>query len=157
MSLPITIEGKQLFASLPTLADFRAFKEFLQRARRRDAYAALPSGLSDEQLKQFIRVVDADCRSIDAFQSFADLAETPDGAALLFYSLLRHENAGITLDWVSGLMERAESGRAESLLGLRSLREALAEMLRAKKNELQPPGEAANQQSPPTSTLSTSD
>lgn len=135
MATPITIEGKKYFVSLPSLPDFRTFRDYLQSRHRREAFAALPSEITDAQLKQFMRVIDEQCKAIDPFANFSSLVESPDGAALLFHSLLRHENQGVTLDFVTGLMERAESGRAESLEAIRELREAMAALLAAKKNE----------------------
>lgn len=146
MPHPITIEGAKYFVSLPTLKDLRTFQAFLQREHRRAAYAAIPSGLPDDELRRWMRVINEECDQISPInpQDFARLATNADGAALLFHGMLRQEQPTITLDWVAQLIARAEEAKPGALDAMRELREAMVELIRAKKNEPPPaPAEPA--------------
>lgn len=159
MSVPVTIEGVKYFATLPSLADFRTFKQFLAKRRRQKWCAAVPAGLSDDELKRWMRIIDEECESIDPFKSFGALADDADGAALLFHSLLRHENPNITLTFVAGVIDRAVEGKPAALEAVRELKLAIKEMLEEKKREVEaklPPKSETAELPPSQSAPSTS-
>lgn len=137
MSIPITIEGQKYFVTIPTLADFRSFKQFLARDLRQKLGESIPSGLSDDELRRRLRLINDECEAIDPFKSMSKLPSYPGGAALLFYAWLRHESPGATLDWVEGLIARCEGNKPAALEGLRELRLAMTSLLEIKKNEIE--------------------
>lgn len=155
MSLPITIEGAKYFVTLPSFADYRTFKTFLATERRKKSFAAIPTDLADAELKKWMRVINEECEAIDPFKSIPELANSSDGAALLFHALLRHENPGLTLDWTHGLVSRAMEGKPAALAALTELKQSLVSLVQAKKNEAEAAAAVQQPAEPSTSTLST--
>lgn len=139
MAVPVEIEGKKYFATLPALSDFRKFKEFLEQEYRKSWIASLASDLPSDDLRNWLRAIQEECEAIDPFESLTKLTSTPEGLGLLFHSILRIENPNVTLDWVSDLLSRAEDGRPSAIEGIRELRQSLTALLAAKKNETMPP------------------
>lgn len=135
MSFPVTIEGKRYFVCLPTLQDFEAFRAHRQREHRRAGYEAIPAGLPDTEFQRWKKTIDDECEAIDPFESFAVLAGSAATLPIIWHAMLRHENQGIDLAWCDSLLRRAADGDTVAVEGLRELRQAMDELVAAKKNE----------------------
>jgi len=138
MAIPVTIEGVKYFATLPSLADFRNFRELLAEQQRKKMTAAIPVGLPDSELKRWLRLINEEC-SAAASNPFSNktlqaLAATLDGLAVLYLALLRHENPQITLAFTSDLVHRAEEGKPAALEAIHDINNAFFSMMAAKKN-----------------------
>jgi len=138
MSLPVTIEGQKLFVTLPSATDLNNFQQLLQTEYRRRMFAAMPTGLPDDEFKRWIRVINEEAAEINPFKNLRALANSADGAALFYHALLRHENPNVTLDFVAELVSRGVEGKPAAMEGLREIRTAFESLLEAKKNDQQP-------------------
>jgi peptidoglycan/xylan/chitin deacetylase (PgdA/CDA1 family) len=134
MSVPIQIEGTTFFVSPPTPPDVRNAQDYIRREIRRTRYAALPDGLSDEDLKRWIKIIDEECAAVGLFEAFEKLLETIEGQALFIYSWLHHDSTNVTLDWVRGLLARCDENSTPAIEGIREIRAAINSLKDSKKN-----------------------
>lgn len=145
MAIPITIEGQKYFVTLPSLADFRMFKEFLASQLRRELSEMIPSGLGDDELKRRMRCINDECDAIDPFAEMRDRLTVPrmemmlsEDMTLIYFAHIRHDSPGATLDWVTGLVKRCEENKPAAIDGVIQLYRAILESWISKKKEQMP-------------------
>lgn len=160
-SLPVNVEGAKLFVSLPSGPDFHRFQTWMQNEFRRQQFAALPPGLPTDERREWLKAINVEASQINPFTHFEQLA-TNEGLPLLLHALVRHEQPKLDLDWATGLVDRANEGKASAKDGVRELLGAMRALMEAKKNELRPPepeaaAAAEPSTSPPSSAPSLSD
>lgn len=137
-SLPVTVEGAKLFATLPSGPDFQRFQTWLQTEYRRNQLAALPPGLDVEERKAWLEAINAEAGKISPLTHFEQLC-TNDGLPMLLHSLVRREQPKLDLNWAAGLVTRANEGKQSAKEGVRELLGAMKSLMEAKKNASPPP------------------
>jgi hypothetical protein len=137
MAVPIEIEGRTYYGSMPTLRDWMNFNDLLRKESRKEAYAAIPEGLSEDEINKWIDRIDRKVDSINPHttESLDKLLILPGGQVMYYHALLRRDNPNVTLQWVQDLVERARDNDKSALQGIRNMNGAIAGIyLEARKN-----------------------
>lgn len=122
--VPATIEGKEFVVTKLTIGDINLLDNHLRCEARKAGHASMPEGLSDEELRRWIKLIREDADTLSVFNDEGKaLLDLPANVPIQMWCRVRR--SGVTLQWCQDLFERANSGDESARSGLRDLNAAI--------------------------------